>query len=284
MKQRTQEWLDFRRNKIGSSDAAAILGISPFKTPYNVWEEKVLGKTAYVNQSMQDGMDFEEEALEAFEKLTGIAMMPTVIVNENRPWQMASLDGISFDRKFFLEIKIHKNIEYHLDAKKGKIKEYYQAQVQHDYATKEDFEMGFYFSYQPKTKEGFIVEVEKENRLINTINDEETKFFEFIKNKTPPPSTEKDYVIRKSIEWGEKSKRWIDLDLSIKEMTKEKESLKDELVILSEDQSSKGCGIRVTKSMHKGLVDYDSIPQLIGVNLDAYRKEPTHRWTISACK
>ena len=30
-----------RRGYIGSSDIAAIIGLSPFKTAYEVWEEKV---------------------------------------------------------------------------------------------------------------------------------------------------------------------------------------------------------------------------------------------------
>lgn len=35
------EWLEFRKTGIGGSDAAAILGLSPFKTNVEVWEEKV---------------------------------------------------------------------------------------------------------------------------------------------------------------------------------------------------------------------------------------------------
>lgn len=35
------EWLAFRKSGIGGSDAAAILGISPFRTNVEVWEEKV---------------------------------------------------------------------------------------------------------------------------------------------------------------------------------------------------------------------------------------------------
>ena len=34
------EWLAFRRTGIGGSDAAAILGLSPFKSNVQVWEEK----------------------------------------------------------------------------------------------------------------------------------------------------------------------------------------------------------------------------------------------------
>jgi len=38
-----EEWLNIRRRGIGGSDAAAIMGFSPFRTPYEVWEEKFKG-------------------------------------------------------------------------------------------------------------------------------------------------------------------------------------------------------------------------------------------------
>ncbi len=41
LKHNSPEWLEFRKTGIGGSDAAAILGLSPFKTNVQVWEEKV---------------------------------------------------------------------------------------------------------------------------------------------------------------------------------------------------------------------------------------------------
>lgn len=37
----TTEWLSARKNGIGASDAAAILGASPWSTPYKVWRNKI---------------------------------------------------------------------------------------------------------------------------------------------------------------------------------------------------------------------------------------------------
>ena len=45
LKHNSPEWLEFRKTGIGGSDAAAILGLSPFKTNVEVWEEKVSIKT-----------------------------------------------------------------------------------------------------------------------------------------------------------------------------------------------------------------------------------------------
>lgn len=41
IKHGSPEWLEFRTQGIGGSDAAAILGLNPYKTNVQVWEEKV---------------------------------------------------------------------------------------------------------------------------------------------------------------------------------------------------------------------------------------------------
>lgn len=38
--QNTQEWEKFRLQKIGASDAPIIMGVSPWKTPFQLWLEK----------------------------------------------------------------------------------------------------------------------------------------------------------------------------------------------------------------------------------------------------
>jgi len=35
-----EQWLELRRQGIGGSDAAAILGMNPWKSPMDVWLEK----------------------------------------------------------------------------------------------------------------------------------------------------------------------------------------------------------------------------------------------------
>ena len=36
-----EEWLEFRRNGIGGSDAACVLGISPFRTGVDLYYDKL---------------------------------------------------------------------------------------------------------------------------------------------------------------------------------------------------------------------------------------------------
>ena len=35
------EWLEYRKSGIGSSEVATILGLNPFETPYQLWRRKI---------------------------------------------------------------------------------------------------------------------------------------------------------------------------------------------------------------------------------------------------
>ena len=39
--QGTSEWLENRKNHIGASDAPVVMGVSPWDTPYKLWENKL---------------------------------------------------------------------------------------------------------------------------------------------------------------------------------------------------------------------------------------------------
>jgi hypothetical protein len=54
----------------------------------------------------------------------------------------------------------------------------------------------------------------------------------------------------------------------------------NELKALSENQSSYAGRWAYVASYRVGIVDYASIPQLMGIDLDAYRKEPITVWQL----
>lgn len=71
-------WLALRETGIGGSEAAAVLGCSPWAGPYNVWLNKTgrgseLPETSY----MEWGNRLEAAILQAFEEKSGIRCQPT---------------------------------------------------------------------------------------------------------------------------------------------------------------------------------------------------------------
>lgn len=98
------EWLDFRRSHVGGSDVAAIMGLSPWRTAYQVWAEKtglVEPEDISDRPRVEWGTRLEEEVARKFNDVHGPerhwVVRPSgysVLVDDDRPWAMATLDGI----------------------------------------------------------------------------------------------------------------------------------------------------------------------------------------------
>lgn len=67
-----EEWLKYRSMGIGGSDAAAIVGLNPYTTPYSLWADKT-GRLPEQeeNEAMRQGRDLEAYVAERFTEATG---------------------------------------------------------------------------------------------------------------------------------------------------------------------------------------------------------------------
>ena len=278
MEQRTEEWLEFRKSKIGSSDAPIIMGVSPWKTPLQLWEEKCHSPSnVQINAEMIRGNELEPEALAKFEELTGYLMSPKVLTHESIHWMIASLDGMDIDGKAIVEIKCPGKVD-HECAMDGQIPDKYVPQLQHQMEVS-GLQKIYYFSYFVTSWK--IIEVYKNDDYIKNLLKKEEQFFEFITKKESPPLSEKDFKEIDCEDWNRFSERWILLDKSMEEIEKEREEIKKSLIHLASNSNAKGNGLSVTKVVRKGNVDYQSIPQLKEVDLEKHRKPSTEIWRIS---
>jgi putative phage-type endonuclease len=129
------EWLRERTRGVGGSDVAAIMGLSPWSTPLDVWLQKTgregprdLSDKPYV----QFGNDFEATVMAKFAGAhEGLRVEPmgAMLRSIGRPWAQASLDGIVFDGDDWgvLEVKTARTKS---DWRDG-VPLYYQTQVTH---------------------------------------------------------------------------------------------------------------------------------------------------------
>ena len=74
-----EEWLEFRRQGIGGSDAAAVLGISPFRTGVDLYYDK-LGQSVEDDEqnwvAKEMGTVLEDLVARIFAKKTGLKVSP----------------------------------------------------------------------------------------------------------------------------------------------------------------------------------------------------------------
>lgn len=280
MMQQTEEWLELRRSKLGASDAPVIMQVSPWKTPLQLWEEKIgLRKNEFKTSSMQRGLDMEEEARNKFQEATGLSVKADIAFHPKISWMMASLDGIDDSRKNIVEIKCV-NRNDHAQALSGSIPEKYFPQVQHQLAVCE-LEMAYYFSYSPDNFA--LIQVYRDDSFINKMIKKETEFWECIQDFVPPPLMERDYILKDDPQWSEAASRWIFASQKLKDLEKEEKLAREELLSLSQNQNVMGSGIKLTRMLRKGNVEYNKIPELEAVNLEVYRKKPVEYWRIGEC-
>ncbi len=110
--------------------------------------------------------------------------------------------------------------------------------------------------------------------------EEEYKFHQCIVNKIPPEPSENDYIERDDELWNHCASQWQFVNEQIKHLEKEEDALRKQLIFLSADSNTRGNGISLCKIQRKGHVCYDKIPELKGIDLDKYRKEPITTWRI----
>ncbi len=90
-----EEWLELRRKGIGGSDAAAILGLDRYRSPFEVYAEK-LGLKAEEpdNEAMRQGRDFEDYVASRFCEDTGkkVRRRNAILQHPDYPWILANID------------------------------------------------------------------------------------------------------------------------------------------------------------------------------------------------
>jgi len=279
LRQNTPEWLEFRRSRIGASDAPILMGQSPWKTPYQLWMEKNLKTETEETPAMARGKALEDEARKKFEDMTGLAMMGNrCYVHKERPWQMCSLDGIDMEEKSIVEIKCP-NRNDHDTAKSGHIPTKYYGQLQHQMAVM-GLDHAYYFSYDGY--DGAVVEVERNAEFVRELLDvEKTFYFDYYMKGTPPPLSEKDYIEQMSEHWDMATCMYKDVDKKLKELEVKKDMLRERLIGLANERNSRGNGVTVSKTIRRGTVDYAQIPELQTVDLERYRKPSAPMWRIN---
>jgi hypothetical protein len=183
------------------------------------------------------------------------------------------LDGFNKQMGLVLEIKCP-NRETHEKAKQGIIPEYYNIQMQHQFLLSET-EKGIYFSFDGE--KGIIVDVIRDDKFIEEMVKEEKEFYRKLKEFDPPDSPIEH---RSDTSWKTAAEKLIEAR-RLKEMAaKMEEEAKRDLVSQANSERSEGFGVRLTKSITKGMIQYKNIPSLKEIDLEQFRSSPSERWSV----
>lgn len=200
-----QEWLSGRLNGIGGSDASAVVGMNPYKTNIELFEEKtgrripedisdkpyvIYGKKAeeYIRELFR--LDYPEYQVEHYEF--------RILQSLSHPFMQASLDGELTDqegRRGILEIKttnILQSMQY--EKWKDRIPDNYYIQVLH-YLLVTGYEFVVLRAHlvsewgrdKRTTVKHYFIEREEVREDLDMLLEEEKKFWAYVESGRKPP-------------------------------------------------------------------------------------------------
>ena len=195
-----QDWLAMRKAGIGGSDCAAAVGLSRWKSPFQLWSEKSdrivptkAGQAAYWGSLLEPLLRAEvaKRMPEA-----EVRECPFFLRSKEHPYMLANLDGYvkNSDGSFsVLEIKTANAFAAVQDWQNGLPIEYY-CQVMHYMAV-----TGMSSAYVAVLLGGNQFEIQKidrdEDMIQHIIQMEEHFWYEYMLKDTPPDATAKDNEI-----------------------------------------------------------------------------------------
>lgn len=181
-----EEWKELRSHYIGGSDAAAVVGLNAFSSPYALWAEKT-GKVHGFsgNLATEVGTYLEEFVAQKFAAETGkkVRKCNQSFFNSDYPWAIANIDREIIGEDAGLEIKTTSE----MNMKKFKGGEYpanYYCQCVHYLAM--TGKLRWYLAVLIGNRDFRWFTIERDEAEIAALMAAEADFWELVKNNTPP--------------------------------------------------------------------------------------------------
>lgn len=268
LEQGTDEWLEFRRSGIGSSDIAAICGLSPFARAWDIYQEKQgFGAPQYINSAMQRGIDFESAARTRYNKTYHTNFSPIVCLHDKYDYFLASLDGYDAEKQEILEIKVPTKKTLLYKVANGIIPDYYEAQLQWQMLIS-NAKCAQFAVYDVEGDEIITQPVERDSEKMELL---EEKAHEFWTNflQGIPPVDERQHI---NLEFPEEKSRFEEYRSLLDQQSQIKKrlaALKEYLIDLGDDGNWKAYGLTFTKNEGRKTYNIEKMIQ-DGVKLHDY--------------
>ncbi|MDR5879657.1 lambda-exonuclease family protein [Caballeronia sp. LZ032] len=189
------DWLEVRRTGIGGSDAAAAVGLNPYKSSLELWLEKT-GRDAELpkpdphdtTEPVYWGTLLEPIVAAAYTQQTGnrVRRVNAVLQHPTIPFMLANLDReiVGVPGVHILECKTAG--EFGARLWRDGVPEYVQLQVQHQLAVtgKRVADVAVLLCGQQLA----VHRIERDDQLIARLISLEAQFWQYVANDTPPPA------------------------------------------------------------------------------------------------
>lgn len=279
LKQGSPDWLAYRLTMRNASETAAVLGISPWTTPYQLWLLKTGRQQQAVTAAMQHGTDLEPAARAAYEVQTGNIMQPLVLQDGA---YSASLDGMNLEGDLIVEIKCPVRGQVSTLWKavdSGQIPDHYSVQIQHQLMVS-GAALAHLWVFDGEY--GLLSPIERDETVMQRIREGWNLFQGFLDSDTPPPLTDADTLIRGDAEWADAALAYTHAKQAAERADAVLVQARDALVELAKHPREQGAGVLVTRYWKAGNVAYAKIPELKGLDLNGFRGKAREEVRVTA--
>jgi putative phage-type endonuclease len=188
-----EQWIEERRKAVGGSDAAAVCGMSRWRSPLDIYLDKI-GESPEQEETpdMRRGTLLEPVVRQMYCDETGNSVFtPSGIVHSTRyPWAIANIDAVT-DDNVVVELKTSRTKQGWGDPGSSEIPVEYLFQVQHYMAVRNANRShvavlfgGFDFA---------VYSIDRDNDFIELMMEREKEFWWRVVNREPPhPVTTED--------------------------------------------------------------------------------------------
>lgn len=188
------EWLEVRKHGIGSSDAAAAVGLNPYKSQLELWMEKTGRDTDLPKPDPTDttapvywGTLLEPIVAASYTQLTGrkVRKVNAVLQHPDRPWMLANIDREVIGASDVQILECKTAGEFGARHWRDGVPEYVQLQVQHQLAVtgKQAADVAVLLCGQQLK----VHRVERDDELIAKLMLLQERFWHYVTTDTLPP-------------------------------------------------------------------------------------------------
>lgn len=182
-----ERWLELRRESIGGSDAAAIVGLNEWSSPYALWADKT-GRLPPKedNEAMRQGRDLEAYVAARWEEATGkkVRRLNAILKNCAYPFAHANIDRDVVGEDAGLECKTTSILRLK-EFRGGEYPASYYAQCVHYMAV--TGAARWYLAVLVLNQGFYHYVIERDQGEIDALMEAEERFWGHVRRDEPPP-------------------------------------------------------------------------------------------------
>lgn len=304
LSQRTPEWLQWRAQGVTASEAAIILGRSPYKTPWQLWAERTGVRPTEdlsANPFVQRGISLEDVARQGFEQRHKTLLLPLCAESDVHPELRCSLDGVSHTGEP-VELKVPILKTYEQIREQGEQATAYQlawVQLQFQLYVLDAPHGWLVFDLCRPSSPALEFHIARDDAFLQQeLVPGCLNFWTAIQTgKAPPQDSERDLYVPVDgdlTEWQEAAQTYRALMEDRGQLERQLKHLKDTLAqteavfirLMGPALMAEAAGVRVTRYRQNGTVDYQALlvevaPELDPAIVERYRKPASERVKVT---